>query len=168
MSVKFSIFISLFFGLFFIACQNKQKEGHTNYEETSEEVLEQYRPGYGEIMLQIQTRHIKLWYAGIGRHWELADFAIHEIEEALEKLHKYHPEKLETSHLNMMVPSIEGVEKMIKEKDESGFIIQFKEMTQVCNACHQISKHDYIQIKVPEYNPYSNQVFSDVEVSAKK
>jgi hypothetical protein len=42
-----------------------------------------YKPGLGEFMSQIQVHHAKLWFAGKNQNWELADFEIGEIEEAL-------------------------------------------------------------------------------------
>ncbi len=157
--MKFIIMGWAIFGIILFSCQSSHKEVV---------VTESYKPGYGEIMLSMQSRHIKLWYAGVGENWPLADFAIHEIEEALEKIHKYHLDKDETKHVNMMVPAIEAVEMTIDAKDLESFKIQFETLTQTCNTCHQLTKHDYIQIKVPEYNPYSNQIFGDVIVSPVK
>ena len=48
-----------------------------------------YKPGFGEFMSGIQIHHAKLWFAGQNQNWPLADFEIHEIEEALEDIQKF-------------------------------------------------------------------------------
>ncbi len=40
---------------------------------------ELYRPPLGDIMGKIQLRHIKLWFAGKSRNWELATYEVDEI-----------------------------------------------------------------------------------------
>ena len=37
---------------------------------------ESYQPGLGEMMALQQMRHIKLWFAGSGGNWPLADYEI--------------------------------------------------------------------------------------------
>jgi hypothetical protein len=41
---------------------------------------ELYRPPLGDIMGKIQLRHIKLWFAGKARNWELATYEVNEIK----------------------------------------------------------------------------------------
>ncbi len=154
-------FIIMLLGVVIISCNNPPQNHSISSDENSNN---EYKPGYGEIMLNIQARHIKLWYAGINKNWSLADFSIHEIEEAVEKIQKYHLEKEETKHIAMMVPSIEALEKSIKDEDIDSFESQFEALTVSCNTCHQLTNHEFIQIKVPDFNPYSNQMFSKVEV----
>lgn len=43
-----------------------------------------YKPGLGEFMMGIQEHHAKLWFAGINKNWQLANFEVHEIGETLD------------------------------------------------------------------------------------
>ncbi len=48
-----------------------------------------YKPGLGDFMGSIQTHHAKLWFAGQNKNWKLADFEVHELEEAIEDIQKF-------------------------------------------------------------------------------
>ena len=55
-----------------------------------------YKPGFGDLMGSIQIRHDKLWFAGINQNWDLADFAVHELEEVFEDKY-FHDKRLMVS-----------------------------------------------------------------------
>ena len=40
-----------------------------------------YAPGLGEIMTLQQMRHMKLWFAGDARNWDLATYQLGELKE---------------------------------------------------------------------------------------
>jgi hypothetical protein len=44
-----------------------------------------YKPPLGDIMGKIQLRHIKLWFAGKLKNWELAAYEVDEIKEPRER-----------------------------------------------------------------------------------
>jgi hypothetical protein len=50
-------------------------------------------PSLGDIMVDTQLRHIKLWYAGRARNWDLANYELDRIGESLTKaghfIHEY-------------------------------------------------------------------------------
>ncbi|HSN08677.1 MAG TPA: hypothetical protein VLS85_06550, partial [Hanamia sp.] len=48
-----------------------------------------YKPGLGEFMSDIQVHHAKLWFAGKYGNWDLANFEVGEIQEALDDIPKY-------------------------------------------------------------------------------
>ena len=41
---------------------------------------EQYVPRLGDIMNAVQSRHMKLWFAGKALNWELAAYELGQIE----------------------------------------------------------------------------------------
>lgn len=57
---------------------------------------EAYKPGFGDFMGTIQLHHNKLWFAGQNQNWELADFEIHEIIEAIDDIKMYQKTRKET------------------------------------------------------------------------
>ena len=123
-----------------------------------------YTPGLGEIMTLQQMRHLKLWFAGQARNWELAAYQLDELKEGFEDVAKYFPIKDDVP-LAMMVAAIAdkevpALEKAIAEHDPKGFAAAFDTLTQACNGCHQAGKHGFIVIRRPAENPYANQVFA--------
>jgi hypothetical protein len=73
-----------------------------------------YKPGLGEFMSQIQVHHAKLWFAGKYQNWELADFEVGEIREALDDIPKYCSDRPEVKSLGMIMPVMNTLSKDIK------------------------------------------------------
>ena len=118
-----------------------------------------YRPGLGEFMGSIQIHHAKLWFAGKGQNWKLADFEISEIRESIEGIKKYCMDRTETKSIGMIEQPIESVSKAIELKNELAFEKSFNLLTLTCNNCHQTTNHAFNVIKAPETPPFSNQQF---------
>jgi hypothetical protein len=109
-----------------------------------------YVPSLADLMLVVQLRHAKLWLAGDASNWELANFAIHEMEEGLEDMARLHPAYKD-------VP----VGKMaVKARNRAAFTKAFDQLTDACNACHQASNHAFIVIRRPAGFPFPNQSFA--------
>ncbi|HMC85687.1 MAG TPA: hypothetical protein VKI61_09180, partial [Chitinophagaceae bacterium] len=66
-----------------------------------------YKPGLGEFMSSIQIHHAKLWFAGENQNWQLAEFEIGEIKEALEGIPVYCADRPEVQKLSMINPAID-------------------------------------------------------------
>jgi hypothetical protein len=127
---------------------------------------EPYHPGLGEIMTLQQMRHLKLWFAGQARNWDLAAYEVDELKEGFEDVAKYFPTREEVP-LGQMVKTITDttvadLEKAIAARNGKAFASAFDALTQSCNACHQAAKHGFIAIQRPKQNPYANQSFAPV------
>ncbi len=122
--------------------------------------LEKYKPGFGEIMLGIQSHHAKLWYAGNKENWKLAEFQIHEIEEAIEDIEKFHSERPESKMISMLEYSANNIHSAIERKNVKEFRNGFMNLTKDCNSCHKANKVGFNVIKVPENVAFSNQDFN--------
>lgn len=118
-----------------------------------------YKPGFGDMMSTIQVHHNKLWFAGINQNWELADFEIHEIEEAIAAIENYHSGRAETRQIGMIKPALDSVESAIKQQQSAAFKGSYILLTNTCNHCHKATNYSFIQIKVPDAPPFSNQEF---------
>jgi len=118
-----------------------------------------YKPGFGEFMSSIQVHHAKLWFAGKSNNWKLADFEINEIKEALEGLETYCTDRPELKDLSMINQPLDSLANSIKSQNSERFNASFISLTRTCNNCHQITKHEFNVIKIPETPPFSNQVF---------
>lgn len=118
-----------------------------------------YRPGFGEFMTNIQIHHAKLWFAGQNENWELADFELKEIEENIDNLKKFRPERKETQMVIMINPQLDSVNMSIQQKNPALFKTSFTSLTNRCNTCHKLVNYGFNRVKIPETPPFSNQEF---------
>lgn len=116
-----------------------------------------------ETMGYYQRFSHKLWLAGINENWELANFYTHELEEVTESLiegNVIHDDyNLSNLSETMLSPKIEKVEQAIRQKDAVLFGESYTLMISSCNLCHNTTKHDFIQITVPNDSTVWNQNF---------
>ena len=118
-----------------------------------------YVPRLGDIMNSIQSRHIKLWFAGMARNWELADYELHQIEAGLMEaavLYKGIP----ATNVTTMAEPVRSITDAIEAKDSKRFAKAVGELTDGCNACHQSIGRGFIVIQAPTASPFSNQSFA--------
>ena len=118
-----------------------------------------YKPGLGEFMVSIQLHHGKLWFAGKNGNWELANFELGEIQEALDDINHYNKDRPEIRELPMIYSPLDSLKSAVTNKDATAFNRGFILLTNTCNNCHQVTKHGFNKIKIPETPPVSNQVF---------
>jgi len=118
-----------------------------------------YKPGFGEFMSSIQIHHNKLWFAGQGQNWKLADFEIHEIQEIVEDIEKYQTDRKESRQIGMIKPALDSVLSAIEQKSSTAFKSSYLLLTNTCNNCHKATNFEFNQVKIPDSPPFSNQVF---------
>ncbi len=124
-----------------------------------------YAPGLGEIMSLSGMRHVKLWYAGQAKNWQLAAYEIDELREGLEEASKFHPthKSIKTPIAQLISSTMDKplgqVEKAVNEKDFSAFAIGYDSLTAACNACHQMTDFAFNIVTKPEFNPFPSQQF---------
>jgi hypothetical protein len=118
-----------------------------------------YKPGLGEFMLGIQEHHAKLWFAGVNKNWELADFEVHEIGETLDDIKQYCTDRPEVKSIGIIDPAISGISAAIKQKDADAFKKGFVQLTASCNTCHKDNQHGFNVIIIPSALPVTNQEF---------
>ena len=80
-----------------------------------------YKPGFGEFMSGIQVHHAKLWFAGKNQNWQLADFEMHEIGEAIDAIKEFQTEREESKKVDMLNPALDAVNDAIQKKDSMLF-----------------------------------------------
>jgi hypothetical protein len=124
---------------------------------------ETYKPGFGEFMSGIQTHHAKLWFAGQNQNWPLADFEVHEIQEALEDLQKFCSDRPELKTIEMINPAMDSVNNAIQQKNPQLFKSSFVLLTNTCNNCHKATEHGFNVVTVPTNLPVVNQDFKPVK-----
>jgi len=114
-------------------------------------------------MSGIQTHHAKLWFAGINNNWPLADFEIHEIEEALEDVQKFCSDRPEVKSIGMITAALDSTKNSIQQKNLSLFKNDFLLLTATCNNCHKATDHGFNVVTVPTELPVTNQDFKPAQ-----
>ena len=118
-----------------------------------------YKPGFGEVMLNIQMHHAKLWYAGTNDNWKLATFEIDEMKEGLDDIQKYDNDRPESKSISMINAPIDSIESAIKQKNAASFKDKFILLTNTCNNCHRATNHEFNVVTIPTTPPVTNQDF---------
>lgn len=119
-----------------------------------------YTPGFNEFMLGIQTHHSKLWFAGQHHNWQLSEYEFSKLNEGLENLKKFCPEREEIKFLEILRPSLDSIDVAIKSKNGPLFEHAFVGVTKSCNTCHVTVHFAYNVIRIPETQPFSDQEYS--------
>ena len=120
---------------------------------------ENYVPALGDIMGNIQFRHIKLWFAGKRGNWELAAYELESIRRGLEQAATLY-QGIPATYVGATVGPFKTINAAIKAKDASQFTKGFNEFTAACNACHQGIGRAFIVIQMPTISPFSDQSFA--------
>ena len=152
--------------LLIVACnqQNNQvQKMQATVDSLQKQLHETYKPGFGEFMSGIQTHHAKLWFAGINNNWPLADFEIHEIEEALEDVQKFCSDRPEVKSIGMITAALDSTKNSIQQKNLSLFKNDFLLLTATCNNCHKATDHGFNVVTVPTELPVTNQDFKPAQ-----
>jgi hypothetical protein len=160
--ISIKILVSISFILFLNACNPKQDRMDSlehQIDSLSKRIDSAYAPGLGEFMVSIQLHHAKLWFAGKNGNWELANFELGEIQEDLDDIQHYNKDRPEIKELPMIFSPLDSIRTAVDHKDAPGFNRSFTFLTITCNNCHQVTKHGFNKIKIPDSQPVTNQVF---------
>ena len=118
------------------------------------------------IMTNIQRHFGKLYFAGTAQNWDLAEFYVHEVEEAMEELEEHNviEDGINISKFVsiMGLTPLKDIDEAVDNKDLTAFKNAYTAQISQCNACHAASKHPYIRIKEPERPVFSNQIFTPI------
>lgn len=120
---------------------------------------EQYVPRLGDIMNEVQTRHIKLWFAGKSRNWELAAYELRQLKAGLLEAAVLY-EGIPVSNVTTMTKPVQSISDAIDAKDFKRFGKAVGELTDGCNSCHQTMQRGYIAIQTPTASPFSDESFT--------
>lgn len=130
------------------------------------ERVEALTPETAVLMAQVQTQHAKLYYAGHARNWELAEYSLHEINEALQAVQVFNDQFEDfPTPLSEVVPPLVGpplgeIHGAIRARDGARFDAAFRSLTQACNECHAMLKHQFIRVREPTATEFTNQSFT--------
>jgi|SRR5690242_2876395 len=118
-----------------------------------------YKPGLGELMINIQLNHAKLWFAGINGNWPLANFELGEIKETVQTAREIETDRPEMKSIPMIFPPLDSINRAIIHKDVNEFKRAFRLLTNTCNTCHRDNNFAFNVITIPAVPPVPNQDF---------
>lgn len=121
-------------------------------------IAQPYAPRLGDIMGITQLRHIKLWFAGNDRNWNLANYELEQIKYSFQDAMTFYPGLPVANMTSMAEPSAQ-IGLAIRAKDKTKFAKAFGELTTACNGCHTSQGYGFIVIKVPSSSPFSDELF---------
>lgn len=128
-----------------------------------------FTPGFDDLMtMLVQPRHIKLYYAGMRKNWELAAFESRELSAAFRRsaqaIPNYRGDGVDQAVESIMGPSMQAINAAIAAADSKQFAKAYADLTAGCNGCHSYLEHPFLVIRVPDAavknSPYPDQDFS--------
>ncbi len=124
---------------------------------------EQETPELAPFMSRVQAFSQKLGYSIESRNQPLAEFCLHEIEEAFEEIEKEIPEHDEmpiAQYIStMMNPGFEHFQQALRTKNWEAARENYQTLIERCNTCHTQTEHEFIVILPASGKPPFNQKF---------
>ena len=125
-----------------------------------------YVPPLGNVMLVIQNQHLKLWFAGKSKNWELAGYEVDQLYQSFSDAAALYA-GIPATDIATVAGPIAELRKSLEMKNGAQFMKAFNNLTAACNGCHHAIDRKFISIRVPESTPFSNQNFGPVTDSPK-
>ncbi|MBJ7402907.1 MAG: hypothetical protein JHD07_06230 [Bradyrhizobium sp.] len=128
----------------------------------------QEAPRLVEVMGMAQIEHLKLWYAGKAKNWDLAAYELRQLTNSLAEAAIFYP-AVPVSNVTTMKEPLLSVADAIAAGDDRKFSASMRVLTDGCNSCHTSMGRGFIAITVPTGGqPPANQIFSPLANSRKK
>ncbi|NEZ04346.1 hypothetical protein G4Y73_09335 [Wenzhouxiangella sp. XN201] len=99
----------------------------------------------------------KLGLSVAAKNPELVDFYAHELEESIEaaeSIDQYHDIRVGELTKAMLAPAFEAFEQAVEAREHERVGERYDGLIEACNACHQATGYDFIQIRSNDSNPY--------------
>jgi len=162
-AISLTVVLVLFVLIVFPGCNEKSQSDkllQSRIDSLETKIHSAYTPGYGELMLNIQIHHAKLWFAGSNSNWPLAAYDESLIRSTFRKIRLYHPGDPNTAATAMIDGPLDSIAGAISLKSPAAFRRSFDLLTVTCNNCHAVTRHGFNVITIPRVEPLGNQDFS--------
>jgi hypothetical protein len=113
-------------------------------------------PKLGDVMIDMQLRHIKLWYAGKAANWALAAYELERMRETIGKAAVLY-RNIPVAYITSMDDPLRDMRSAIASKDQAKFSRGYLAFTGACNACHAGGGVGFIHIQAPTSSPFSDE-----------
>ena len=124
-----------------------------------------FQPHMSALMsMLIQPRHARLGLAGKAENWPLAAYALKELRQGFAVVAKAVPRWRDRAVPQLIEAAVDHPITLIDYAIKLRYPAQFNEaygrLTEGCNACHAVTDHSFIVIKVPDASPFPDQDFA--------
>lgn len=128
----------------------------------------QYAPRLVEIMSAAQRQHLKLWFAGRAKNWDLAAYELRQLRDSLAEAAALYP-GIPISNVTTMMAPLHSISDAVAAKDSRRFAGSMRELTDGCNACHSSMERGFVVMRLPtDQSPPANQMFAPQEKTEAK
>jgi hypothetical protein len=128
-------------------------------QEKSSQSATSYVPRLSDIMIVIQIRHSKLFYAVKAKNWPLASFEYEQLVSSLREAERHYPRTIPP--MTQVDEIASSLSKAIEAKNEAQFDQAYDELSAGCNRCHMAGDRAFIVIRRPSYpSAFSNEQYS--------
>jgi hypothetical protein len=118
-------------------------------------------PRLVETMTAAQLQHLKLWFAGNAKNWDLAAYELLLMKDTLIEAALLYPDLPLSNVVKTLDGPLQSVSDAIAAKDSRKFASTMRELTDGCNTCHRSMGRSFVVIKLPtDQQPPANQVFA--------
>ncbi|WP_051953124.1 hypothetical protein [Methylocapsa aurea] len=123
---------------------------------------ETYLTSLGDIMANVQWRHIKLWHAIRSKNWELLNYELSQLKDSFDKAAVLY-RNLPVEYIGSVVKPLLALQEAVKANDLGKVKRGFTDLTTACNSCHQAAGIGFIAIQTPTSSPFSDQKFAPAQ-----
>jgi hypothetical protein len=122
--------------------------------------IKQYMPRLVAIMGAAQNQHLKLWFAGKAKNWELAAYELRQLTDTLAEAAILYP-GIPVSNVTTMQEPLLSVADAVTAGNSQGFAASMQKLTEGCNACHVSMERKYVVMTLPTQQSWpTNQLFA--------
>lgn len=121
--------------------------------------IKQYVPRLVAMMSTAQSQHLKLWFAGKAKNWELAAYELGQLTDSLVEAAVLYPD-IPVSNVTTLQDPLLSIADAITIGDSRRFAASMQSLTHGCNACHSSMGRSYIVMTIPTGQPSTNQIFA--------
>src|SRR3954465_4663965 len=114
-----------------------------------------FSPGFDDLMtMLVQPRHIRLYYAGTARNWELAAAENRDLRSSLDRIIRgipnYESYNVKQAVTTFLTPKLNAMDAGVGGAEPKRFSAAYGQLTTGCNDCHTYMEHPFLVIKAPE------------------
>jgi len=117
-----------------------------------------------DVMTKLQRHANKLWFSGVNDNWELANFYITELDEAMHEISEGNVMEGDVNISTFMnkfgLNPLEELKSSLASEEVKDFENKYAELITNCNNCHVLSGHKFVVIKTPVEPVFDNQEYS--------
>jgi hypothetical protein len=110
------------------------------------------------IMLNMQLRHIKVWFAGRAKNWDLVKYEAEKLKADFDAATGFY-RGLPVEEIVAAAKPLNVLIDAAAKKDDALFTKSFNQLTDACNSCHAAGQVGVVRIRVPRTPPFDNQTF---------